>query len=311
LKNYYGTRRNMENTSFPLIQFENKDLKKFIKENWQEFLLDKDFCDLTIVCEDKKILAHKVLVSSSSSVLKNILNVNADPHSTIFLTGVKFCHLQILIQFIYHGEVVIAKEDLLCILKLAENLKIKGLSDKILSNNDENIKIPKKGNDDNCYTNNKMEMSTSIENENMKSVLNKEEHANNTDIISILNKMEQYSCDKCDKYYTRMSSLDRHKKSAHEGIRYPCTKCDPNNTVYFTNLQGLRGHESSVHEGIRFPCDKCDYKASQMSTLKKHKDSIHEKIQNYFYCNLCNFKTVKKSYLKNHIESLHNNLTLE
>ena len=32
-------------------------------------------------------------------------------------------------------------------------------------------------------------------------------------------------------------------------------------------------HIESLHEGVKNPCDECKYKASALSTLKKHKES--------------------------------------
>ena len=34
-----------------------------------------------------------------------------------------------------------------------------------------------------------------------------------------------YSCDQCEKQYPAQRNLWRHKKSAHEGVTYPCNKC--------------------------------------------------------------------------------------
>ena len=46
-------------------------------------LITKDFCDVTLACEDKQIKTHKVIISSSSPVLRNILKFNQNPHLLI------------------------------------------------------------------------------------------------------------------------------------------------------------------------------------------------------------------------------------
>ena len=38
----------------------------------------------------------------------------------------------------------------------------------------------------------------------------------------------------------------------------------------------LKIHVESIHEGVRYPCDKCPYKATTISSLKRHGESIHE-----------------------------------
>ena len=50
-----------------LEEFENP-----IKTSWQDFQIEKDFCDVTLACEDKIIEAHKIIISSCSPVFKNI-----------------------------------------------------------------------------------------------------------------------------------------------------------------------------------------------------------------------------------------------
>ena len=51
-----------------------------VKIYWQKFQTDNDFCDVTLVCEDKQIKPHKLIISSFSPVLRNILKLNQAPH---------------------------------------------------------------------------------------------------------------------------------------------------------------------------------------------------------------------------------------
>ena len=63
----------------------------------------------------------------------------------------------------------------------------------------------------------------------------------------------EYSCDQCKFSFSRLSNLQRHTRSKHEGIRYPCDQCE-----YAATEQGsLKRHKESKHEGIRYPCDQC------------------------------------------------------
>merc|ERR1719469_341885 len=100
-----------------------------IKSTWQELQTEKDFCDLTLACEDKQIQTHKIIISSSSPIFRNILKQNSNPHPVIYLRGVKYKFLENLINFMHQGEVNVAEEDLRDFLELAEDLKIRGLSE--------------------------------------------------------------------------------------------------------------------------------------------------------------------------------------
>ena len=45
-------------------------LEKNIKIMWQEVLLKKVFCDVTLACDKGQLMTHKVVISSASSVFK-------------------------------------------------------------------------------------------------------------------------------------------------------------------------------------------------------------------------------------------------
>ena len=68
------------------------------------------------------------------------------------------------------------------------------------------------------------------------------------------------------------NDLNRHIKSAHEGINFPCSQCG----CEATTMQSLQRHTQGVHEGIRkFPCDLCDFKATRKDNLNTHKKNKH------------------------------------
>merc|ERR1712098_487784 len=85
------------------------------------------------------------------------------------------------------------------------------------------------------------------------------------------NEADQYPCNKCDKYYTDRSNLNKHIKRAHEGMRFPCDDCEYKSTT----KQDLERHFQSVHQGMRYPCDICDYKATRRTNLYTHKKKHH------------------------------------
>merc|ERR1719469_1467412 len=117
-----------------MVGFE-RNVRKF----WQELQIENDFHDVTLACEDKQIQTHKIIISAFSPVLRNILKVNQNPHQLIYLRRVKFKDLQNLLNFMYQGEVVVAKEDLPSFLEVAEDLNIKGLCE--VNNADYNSEV--------------------------------------------------------------------------------------------------------------------------------------------------------------------------
>ena len=90
-----------------VYQFEGKSRKA-----WQDSLIHKDFCDITLYCDNKQIEAHKIIISSYSKVFLNILRQSSNSHQIIYMSGVKYTELQILITLMYEGEVSINKDDI-------------------------------------------------------------------------------------------------------------------------------------------------------------------------------------------------------
>jgi len=97
------------------------------KISWQELEIDKDFCDVTLACGDKQIKTHRLIISSFSPVLRNILKFNQAPHPLIYLRRVSYKNLQNLLRFMYQGEVAVKEEDLPSFLEVAEDLNVRGL----------------------------------------------------------------------------------------------------------------------------------------------------------------------------------------
>ena len=51
---------------------------------------DKEFADVTLVCEDgQQVEAHKVILASSSPFFQNLLRRNKHPHPLIYMRGLK------------------------------------------------------------------------------------------------------------------------------------------------------------------------------------------------------------------------------
>jgi len=95
-----------------------------------ESLLDqKDFIDVTLGVEGRKLPAHKMLLSACSPYFRDLLKGNPCQHPIIILRDICYDDLFSLLQFMYNGEVNVAQDQLNSFLKSAESLKIRGLTD--------------------------------------------------------------------------------------------------------------------------------------------------------------------------------------
>jgi len=104
------------------------DFESNISSAFRELRDDKDFFDITLACEDEQMQAHKVILSACSPFFRNILRRNQHQHPLLYLKGVKYTDLQSVLNFMYHGEVNVAQEDLNSFLAVAEDLRVKGLT---------------------------------------------------------------------------------------------------------------------------------------------------------------------------------------
>jgi len=104
------------------------DFEQNINNAFKELRDERDFFDITLACDDEQIQAHKVILSACSPFFKSILRRNPHQHPLLYLHGVSFTDLQSVLNFMYHGEVSVAQEELNSFLAVAENLKVKGLT---------------------------------------------------------------------------------------------------------------------------------------------------------------------------------------
>jgi len=104
------------------------DFENNISQAFKELRDDKDFFDVTLACDDEQIQAHKVILSACSPFFRNILRRNPHQHPLLYLKGVKYTDLQSVLNFMYHGEVNVAQEELNSFLAVAEELRVKGLT---------------------------------------------------------------------------------------------------------------------------------------------------------------------------------------
>lgn len=104
------------------------DFEANISTAFRELREDKDFFDVTLACDDDQLQAHKVILSACSPFFRTVLKRNKHEHPLLYLKGVKYIDLVAVLNFMYHGEVNVAQEELNSFLAVAEELKVKGLT---------------------------------------------------------------------------------------------------------------------------------------------------------------------------------------
>ena len=104
------------------------DFQTNVSQAFRELREEKDFFDVTLACEDEQVSAHKVILSACSPFFRAILKKNPHQHPLLYLKGVKYQEMLAVLNFMYMGEVNVAQEELNSFLAVAEELRVKGLT---------------------------------------------------------------------------------------------------------------------------------------------------------------------------------------
>ncbi|KAK2709822.1 zinc finger and BTB domain-containing protein 14-like isoform X2 [Artemia franciscana] len=92
-------------------------------------ILDSEhFTDVTLSCESQSINCHRLVLSSCSSYFATLLLGISHSHPIIILNDVNFHDLKALVKFMYTGELTVPQAQISSLIKVAEILKVKGLT---------------------------------------------------------------------------------------------------------------------------------------------------------------------------------------
>ena len=105
------------------------DFQQNVRASFKELREDREFADVTLVCQDgKQFEVHKNILAASSSFFLDIFRTWKHPHPLVYLSGMKSQILVSVVDFIYYGEASVYQEDMEDFLAVAEELALKGLA---------------------------------------------------------------------------------------------------------------------------------------------------------------------------------------
>ena len=241
------------------------------KKLLSEIFYSSSFSDVTLICDDQiKFKVHKFVLSSCSSVFKNILVDNADS-PCIYMRGVAKQEMESVLQFIYLGEVTMNQSRITEFINLGKDLNINEISEAKFK--EEGNKIERVFSVDYNPTLNDSDISSEILDDDKVESLNS---LWKKSAIQMKEKDEaKFHCPDCPMKFSSRKGLLYHIRSEHDGIRYQCEHCE-----YEAKQHGqLRVHIKYKHEGIRFPCKYCNTLFTTLSSLRRHVKNIHK--ENY------------------------------
>ena len=297
-----------------------------LKSMMKELMINGDFADVTLVTEDKKhIKAHMNILSACSPVFRFIFPNEKNLNPVIYLRGINFYEMEVIMQFIYLGEATFYEERINEVLSVAKSLEIKKLynAETEMSDNLNAESSP-------YHTQLDREINEKTDQSNSNSGQEMKEES----------LQSKYECEECHRRYESRQGLDYHKKSSHDGVRYACNHCDykaSHHSILTAHIKNM--HKGDRHEELtvdsstkghiqsndefkeqpdqyviirgqaikekktQWPCEQCHKIYNNRQGLHFHKKSSHGGIR--YPCNQCDYETSRHYQLTAHVKNIH------
>ena len=228
------------------------DFESNISNSFSQLRQETELFDVTLVSSDQQqVSAHRLVLSTCSDFFKTIFHKNTHSHPLLYLDGVDSTEINLMLDYIYKGEVQIFQDCLERFMSIAEKFKLDGL----LVNN---VKMKKIAFDDyfDMRTENQFSSNESFQNKYdtfeeasiPESTIVKE--ANNTEIESKFEELvvreqdKMYRCTVCNKIMKKRSDMKRHLETHLTGILFDCQFCEKT----FRSSNNLRVHNYNNHQ---------------------------------------------------------------
>ena len=304
-------------------------------ESQRQMWENREFTDVTLVtADDQQISSHRLILSSHSTFFKRIFIKNPQQNLVVYLKDICLSELELLLEFVYTGQVEVGREQLQTFLASGRELGFKGMEvsygaqmeaspgarakqghggAQIDVNAD--IQISQTGNGMTESHQQQIDIGKSenlvmtgytetlgFEEDQMQlmDVSNQKAH---TDFMFRLNKqIKRRTTSDTNKPTTKHTTNSQDKQKTHHWST---------DDVLIRNSPGLQESTKLPTMGFKvksrppavFTCDTCGTQFLARATLEQHNITAHS--WTVFNCTQCNFKTVDPNSLGMHKEAQH------
>ena len=93
----------------------------------EDLCREQSLTDVTITCGDVSLEAHSLILGASSPILRSILAKGEGKKQTLHFMDMNPYHMQLLLQYMYRGEISVPQIELAPLMASARSLQVKGL----------------------------------------------------------------------------------------------------------------------------------------------------------------------------------------
>lgn len=204
----------------------------------QRMLVSQENSDVTLVCDElRTVKAHKNILSASSPIFQKMFDLQQGKELFLYMRGIKFHILESIIEFIYLGQVNLQEHFVEDFVAIARSLEVSGLNEDHGGRVNETIEKNKIDDHvESVYCKTEPEENHDITKDQSKEAELKDE-------ARLKESYDAFKCKACGKEFTSYLRRQRHKRSVHDGVRYPCNFCDHKATF----RQNLMRHVRTMH----------------------------------------------------------------
>ncbi|CAB4068953.1 unnamed protein product [Lepeophtheirus salmonis] len=296
------------------------------KQGLCELLHNEELFDVTLISGSRVIKAHKVILSACSPVFRSIIqSVSFHPHPVIYLKDINFDYLELILSFLYYGEMRVASD---VINDFAwQDIFIQSNSVEKSQQNYSIVQDQSRSASrslQNSYLNNSeySALKTKEENKSSSCTLHP---SKSKDLYSSINKSFQHqSCNtnpnkECQDIFAPNSSLNTKRENPDESFLYSLessynpdlvdgvqSNCDGDVSYDMANsssryLNNACGREAEG-ANISTKDDNEKYHQSWKAEIEKH---FKKSINKGFVCKKCKYTTFDRTSIKRHVECRH------
>lgn len=92
---------------------------------FEQFWRLGDFLDVTLICDDSTLRAHKIVLAASSHYFERILCESDCKHPVISLNGFQGWQVAACLDFIYKGVVHLPIDQVIDVVAIAQELEVR------------------------------------------------------------------------------------------------------------------------------------------------------------------------------------------